>query len=218
MPQNYQYFNLPKIDKYHLTKMKDVGHDLANTLRNKPNALTSVTYEYHFDRQYVSKMWANENDKRNIAHNEATRPYPETLEYLQDILSPYDIKDLDIYMIVFANVNPNYKTAYIPAHTDGDRKWSINYVIETGGDNVITSWHKQRVDAPADREYYGPTEVSRPIERVQFRQNEWHLFNASSPHSVENLENIRITMAMASSEQSGNLRDRLPNLNFNDDL
>lgn len=219
MPQNYQYFDLPKIDKHYLTKMRDVAHDRVNTLRQNPNAPTSVTYEYPFDREKISKLWANENEKRNIALNEALRPYPDTLEYLQDILSPYNIKDLDIYIIIFVNVHPNYKTAYTPAHVDSDRMWSLNYVIETGGNNVITSWHKKTsIDSPTDREFYGPDEVSRPIERVQFRQNEWHLFNASAPHSIENVENVRITLAMSSKESSGSLRERLPKKSFHDDI
>jgi len=216
MSQYYQYLKLPKIDKQYLIKMKDIGLTLAEDLCKNPNKLTSVGYDHPYNRVTVSKMWAG-TETRYIGHNEYTGLDHECYEYLYNLLAPYNFIDLNITMIVFVNVVE--KISYIPPHCDNDRPYSINYILETGGKDVVTSFHKKFVERPAiGGEFFAPNETSKPIESVKFRPNEWHIFQASTAHSISNIEGARINLLFTMKDSIGNVRDRIPHINFNDDL
>jgi hypothetical protein len=82
----------------------------------------------------------------------------------------------------------------VPVHVDIGRRVAYNYIIETGGTNVLTAYFNiddfiqdrtnihlkllPKLDCP-------PAE---PIYTVCIEPNRWHKLNVSIPHSVLNIE------------------------------
>jgi len=212
MSRYYQYLKIPQIDKQYLIKIKDTGHELAEDLIKNPNKVTSADYQFPYNRQVVGKMWENE-ELSVIGHNEYIGLDNESYAYVEHLLEPYKLPGLNLLIHVFVNVQG--QPSYIPPHCDNDREFSINYNIEQGGTNVITSWHKKYIDTPAvEGEFYGPGETSKEIESVKIRNREWHLFHATTPHSIRNIESARINLLVLTTDSMGNIRDRIPNINF----
>ena len=90
----------------------------------------------------------------------------------------------------------------VPVHVDIGRKVAYNYIIETGGTNVLTAYFNiddfiqdrtnihlkllPKLDCP-------PAE---PIYTVCIEPNRWHKLNVSIPHSVLNIESERIAITV----------------------
>jgi hypothetical protein len=94
----------------------------------------------------------------------------------------------------------------VPVHVDIGRKVAYNYIIETGGSNVLTAYFNiddfiqdrnnrhlrlfPKIDcAPAE-----------PIYSVRIEPNRWHKLNVSVPHTVLNIENERIAITVTPKE------------------
>jgi hypothetical protein len=71
-------------------------------------------------------------------------------------------------------------TADIDRHTDRGTKIKLNYLIDTGGDDVITNFYDQ------DQETL--------IESYQIEPLRWHIFKAESPHEIVNITRTRISI------------------------
>jgi hypothetical protein len=80
----------------------------------------------------------------------------------------------------------------INPHCD-KRKWAINYIIETGGPAVTTTFYHQPnfsvLRDPATRVPVG-TEL-KMIKQVIIEPNKWHILNTNVLHGVENVETQR---------------------------
>jgi len=63
----------------------------------------------------------------------------------------------------------------ISVHIDNQTKIKFLYILETGGDNVITEWYSE------DKETV--------IDSVIIEPNKWCMIRVDSPHSVKNVEN-----------------------------
>lgn len=85
-------------------------------------------------------------------------------------------------------------------HCDPRRRYVLNYILDTGGDNVRTVWYKEKgfplerlhATGPDGRGYwvkdYADLEV---IDDVVFSPGIWVLLNPKIIHSVENLVGYR---------------------------
>lgn len=81
-------------------------------------------------------------------------------------------------------------------HTDWKRSWTLFYVIDTGGSNVITSWYIEE-GKPLVREWdpsLSKIEDNSPYKKVfemTLKPQTWYFFNSSILHSVENATSVR---------------------------
>lgn len=77
-------------------------------------------------------------------------------------------------------------------HTDL-RKWSVNYIVDCGGENVSTEFYQVpgkdlllgpnvRLDEPAPYP---------PIYKSVVQSHRWHIINANVLHAVRNIETVR---------------------------
>lgn len=78
-----------------------------------------------------------------------------------------------------ANINSNLYFGFLIAtkdaqkHVDKDTLIKINYVISTGGSNVLTRFFDLNGNV---------------VKEYQVEPNRWHIFDASVPHEVINIE------------------------------
>ena len=89
-------------------------------------------------------------------------------------------------------------TRDVPSHCD-KRKWALNYIIDTGGDNVVTSFQQivgeDLVQPPATR----TTRIDKPFNSlcsVVLKQNRWHLLNTNILHSVAGITGVRTAVTI----------------------
>lgn len=97
---------------------------------------------------------------------------------------------------------------YHGPHIDPYRNYGLLYVVDAGGENVITSWW-QKKDCPTMyslQEYpplmyddYGNLD---PLESLSMLPNTWYLINVRVLHSVENITHRRITLQCAINDSS----------------
>ena len=102
---------------------------------------------------------------------------PELIEYLQTIF-PFPISCR--YQFVFRG---------LPVHIDNDREYAINYLLDTGGKNVVTNIHNSNL---------------RIIESVSIEPFKWHSIQTSNLHSVDNIDpdTTRIAISVGPAPQT----------------
>jgi hypothetical protein len=92
---------------------------------------------------------------------------------------------------------------YTGAHIDPPGpKWKLYYLLQTGGDNVTTSWYKEK-DQPLVR-FSGTDNVIcvsdysklELIDRTILPLNQWVLLNTNILHGVENITGRRINISI----------------------
>ena len=112
---------------------------------------------------------------------------------------------------VFPHIRKNFKIGiqvfsggnnYCP-HIDGQRGTRIlNYLIDTGGDNVETVWYQengQRLYRYVPRIFYTFDNLEER-QRVKFEQDSWFVIQGNIIHSVLNLTGDRVALSIGFSE------------------
>lgn len=91
-------------------------------------------------------------------------------------------------------------------HSD-QRKWSLNYYLDTGGDRAFTHWYQEK-GFPRDRQktvagwqadrFSVQYQNLDQIEETRFRRHQWYLFNNHCLHDVGPMDHDRefITVAL----------------------
>jgi len=104
------------------------------------------------------------------------------------------------YEELFIMKNEGNGPAIFPPHTNKERRVAINYVFATGGDKVITSTFMGPEDANISRSrYYHEDDLEIDSENI-LPVNSWYIFNAQKPHSVKNIESIRILLVLSTKD------------------
>ena len=80
-------------------------------------------------------------------------------------------------------------------HTDTGRKYGLMYVLDTGGDNVVTTFYHQR-GKPLYRDYrtFTKIEFCDKIAEVKIETRRWIVLNAQIIHCVSNIEHPRVAL------------------------
>ena len=85
-----------------------------------------------------------------------------------------------------------------PPHVDVMRKLGINYYIELGGSNVVTNFYQDKRPYDSDLSLAKGKDLSD--DRIELStvipKDQWIAFNAQTYHSIENVENTRIIVAI----------------------
>jgi hypothetical protein len=125
--------------------------------------------------------------------------YTEVQEFLHskiisDLLLPKLNKPTISYVFVLRN--KNNIPADFPPHFDAHRKFSLNYIVETGGNNVQTSFYDlQRSENDIELKPKNiPYENLIKTNKYVLSQNKWYLSNTQICHSVENIDSLRIIL------------------------
>jgi len=91
-------------------------------------------------------------------------------------------------------------TGEVALHRD-KRQWALNYLLDTGGSNVITSWH--RIPGVPDVEPLNPDTAARALastleqlESQCVELNRWHLISTEVLHKVTGVESTRVAVSI----------------------
>lgn len=82
-------------------------------------------------------------------------------------------------------------------HIDKTRFYTLQYVIEPGGQNVRTAFYEPKFDEPmldGEKMYVPDYSKLVEVETITCKSNNWYLINGRQLHSVENIESIRIAL------------------------
>lgn len=100
-------------------------------------------------------------------------------------------KDLTIWYTTIKNNHKNTNGRMF-MHIDTRRSAALQYVIDTGGDNVRTNFYQER-GGPLFQETLTDLEYDDVdlIDSVHMKKNCWYLFRTDVLHDVTELENTR---------------------------
>ena len=105
---------------------------------------------------------------------------PKLQEWFRDTMIPLIGVD-DI-------VNVQTIISGIPIHKDRNRNLALNYVIDTGGTDVITSFYDEQVGFDSG---YNPA----PVEEYKIIPHVWHELRTDVFHGVSGLTSKRIAVS-----------------------
>lgn len=114
---------------------------------------------------------------------------------IEDLLLPILKKTFESFVLVCRNNNLNYPSEF-PPHFDDSRALSLNYLIETGGNNVQTSFYD--LERPVDDieliKKNIPHEGLVKTSKYILQKDKWNLSNTQICHSVENISTTRVIL------------------------
>ncbi len=96
-------------------------------------------------------------------------------------------------------------------HTDRLRLTALNYIIDTGGDNVMTSWYKEDgKELHRSKKITGSQSDSGAVdyknlqllESVNLEKNNWYIINTRILHDVDNITGTRKSISISFSHRN----------------
>lgn len=120
-------------------------------------------------------------------------------KWLEDNIAPpgYDMKKIMIQTIRNGNFEPHIDG---PSVTGLIRHYNLMYILETGGENVITRFYESPeylIDKAKSLDYRLDYSEAKILEEHVFPKNTWNLMNNQIFHSVEGITNIRIGLSLS---------------------
>ena len=109
----------------------------------------------------------------------------------------YDVKKIMVQTIREGNFEPHIDG---PSVTGLIRHYNLMYIIETGGDRVLTQFYDSPpalIERAASSDYriqYGESSV---IHSIEFKKGTWNLMNNQVFHSVEGITGTRIGLSIS---------------------
>lgn len=124
------------------------------------------------------------------------------------------IKEISLFLLINDTLTPGV----MPPHTDFNRELAINYVLDTGGDNVETCFFEQVYDPPMIIKngfimprYFNERHLIKNSSTV-FKKDSWVAFDSQKPHCVKNIDGKRILISMTMDHNLSSMIAELPHL------
>jgi hypothetical protein len=112
------------------------------------------------------------------------------------------IKSFEIFLQV---INHDTGGVHI-VHSDINRTYALNYMIDTGGDNAWTSWYREKdmpirrsktkINTQSDNGYVGYENLEL-LETVKFEKKKWYLISTNVLHDVDEVVGIRSSVSIS---------------------
>jgi hypothetical protein len=96
-------------------------------------------------------------------------------------------------------------------HSDIERKSALNYIIDTGGENVVTSWYKEKeknlyrnkisggMQSDSGFINYQNLEI---LDSTKFEKNAWYALDVEVLHDVDYIVDFRRSITLAFSHKN----------------
>jgi hypothetical protein len=187
----YKKLNFPPIPEYIINSLEsslidntivdDIGYEKKHIKNNKQ--LTACRYSMG-----------------NVVNEELTSWLEQNIP---DITSRFNI----LYQT--QRSNNNIPSTHI-VHTDRLRLTALNYIIDTGGSNVVTSWYKEdgknlhRLQkTPGSQSDSGAVDYKnlQLLESVNLEKNNWYIINTRILHDVDNITDTRKSISISFSHR-----------------
>jgi hypothetical protein len=170
----------------YLDNLPAVPDDLvANVL----NTLDSMPIDHAVPSRAV---FIDDKQVENITYNRH-RAIDELTEWIHQNISSQYIS----FGVQVQTPKPHTNTHF--PHTDTlPRIWALNYNLDPGGDNAITSWYQERGHPMLRPGPYRPQNIAQldVLKSVHIQPHKWHLFNTQVLHAVENIHRPRIAITL----------------------
>ena len=144
----------------------------------------------------TSKSFHQQNNPTKICAGCFYQRQP-ALDYLvrKEFQNIFD-EDFVVQLLRFRNFSENGSSVY-PPHTDVGKLLNLNYVIDTGGDNVRTIFYNKEEDGPdkllGQVEHY---ENLTPVNHFVAHAKEWHAIDVKRFHSLDNIVGTRTILCL----------------------
>lgn len=191
--------NLPAIPEEIQLEIKEFVEEYIKTWSPTPDDCYNQVYPHETLNIVKRKVLIDKNNKNAVKFINSI--FPEAKEFGMFLL-----------------INEQDEPAIMPPHTDFNRELAINFIIETGGDNVETCFYKQ-VDEPAmviNQGHIMPRYFNeKNLEQtgsIVFKKNSWVAFDSQNPHAVKNISGKRILVTMTADGNLLTLINRRPDL------
>ena len=174
------FLNLPDLPKtvdqklYEICKSVKTDNDRLNSFRN--------SFNFNGDLTTIALQEYNTDQIKQIPK--------KILTELKDIYSPIFREEVHVSLGIARSIEST--KSLTPPHCDRKRHVAINYILKSGGDNVVTTFYKEkRKNSDLN------TGESLDYDQVSFSsccvlpERKWHTFNAQQYHSVENIKTER---------------------------
>lgn len=76
-------------------------------------------------------------------------------------------------------------TGDLRLHRDHPTKTKVSYILETGGDNVVTEFYKDFNEEP-----------SNILHAIKIEAQRWHILNVDLPHKVVGIEPNKVRISL----------------------
>jgi hypothetical protein len=173
--------------------------ELINLELNKKKELgIEILYDTGYGNVYTK-------NSKNIIPCKLIREPIESQD-LRDWLSRNILQNKLNKMFIATQESRNNKPSTHIVHSDIKRKMALNYVIEPGGDNVITSWYQERgkdlyrskngsknMQSDSGKVDYNNLEI---LESAVFQKNKWYALDVETLHDVDNITSIRKSISI----------------------
>ena len=178
MSWTYKYLNdLPKIPRELFNYVQ--LHNVRNSITDRKDMLG-----------YWDGKWELTADYKRDAVNKELQDWVDT----NVIKDGYGVLDVGIS---YMNYN-NYQNVKLHPHIDRVRHYTLMYMYDLGGENVITNfWHESGQPLLRADCVFTPTDFANMnpnlelVDSFQAEAEHWILINAKVIHSIENLTRCR---------------------------
>lgn len=148
-------------------------------------------------RAWIEDFHYNKLQSVSVVFGRGHTFFPEAIQQqLNDIYGNYITEPLKGLVGNLDNTQ-NYQYACSAPHCDRHRYVAINYLLQAGGQNVLTRFYKQ---------HRGSDDLTNAanlqIDKLEFDtefcvpERKWHAYNAQYYHSVENIETTRLMFSL----------------------
>jgi len=177
------YLNLPKLPADLATKLITLSEN------NKSNET---------GKEWIEKF--HNNSIRAVSHvydRDTSILTDAVLEEINDLYSLYFNERLVAALGKLKNTYTDGLPAELPPHCDRQRQISINYLLETGGDDVRTCFFKTPRHvydlSQSENDRYENLELDF---KISIPKETWHSYNVQYYHSVENIYEQRLLFSI----------------------
>lgn len=148
------------------------------------------------DRLWIDQFHNHELDI--AAHNYGRHKNTMTEELDKQINEIYSIFfDTPVKSLIGKIKNVIDTPSQTPPHCDRYRRVAINYLLDTGGDDVYTCMYKEKRKSfdlsTAENCYYKDVTLDY---RIKIPCQQWHSYNVQQYHSVENVTGTRLILSL----------------------
>jgi len=94
----------------------------------------------------------------------------------------------------------------VAPHVDANRNFSLQYLLETGGDSVETAWYREKgkdILRPDIRHVFDLNKIVLDydqlieLDRIVLPKNQWVCLNTNVLHAVENIQGRRMSLQIS---------------------
>ena len=175
-PEVPEHF-LEESDFTMVTNVEDIGYSLKHEYKGQ--LLNSTSYKVYRSKNDEFKNW--------FSKNLFVLPSHQPIEFQKQ-------------QARFGTIGTHI------VHSDIVRTFAVNYVFETGGDNVTTNWYKERGFPLYRTKSYGGKQADSGsvkyddlecLDSVVLKKNRWYILDVRVLHDVQNIINCRKSLTIS---------------------